>query len=57
MRYVQIRYSGYVLSGNSELQSLTLRGTGSGTQLSHIQSVNSSDDGMEVFGGRITSRT
>ena len=26
MRYVQIRYSGYVLSGNSELQSLTLQG-------------------------------
>ncbi len=26
--YVQIRYSGYVLSGNSELQSLTLRWCG-----------------------------
>lgn len=56
MRYVQIRYSGYVLSGNSELQSLTLQGVGSGTTLSHIQSVNSSDDGMEVFGGRVNMK-
>ncbi len=56
MRYVQIRYSGYVLSGNSELQSLTLQGVGTGTTLSHIQSVNSSDDGIEIFGGRINMK-
>lgn len=51
MRFVQIRYSGFVLSGDSELQSLTTGGTGTGTQLSDIQSVNSSDDGVEFFGG------
>jgi hypothetical protein len=51
MRYVQIRYSGFVLSGNAELQSLTTGGTGTATTLSHIQSVNSSDDGVEFFGG------
>jgi len=51
MRYVQIRYSGFVLSGDSELQSLTTGGTGTGTQLSHIMSHNSSDDGVEFFGG------
>jgi hypothetical protein len=49
--YVQIRYSGYVLSGNSELQSLTLGGVGSGTTIGHFQSHNSSDDGFEIFGG------
>lgn len=49
--YVQIRYSGFVLSGDNELQSLTTGGTGSGTTLNHIQSVNSSDDGVEFFGG------
>jgi hypothetical protein len=54
MSFVQIRYSGFVLSGNSELQSLTLGGTGSGTVLDHIQSVNSSDDAVEAFGGRVT---
>jgi hypothetical protein len=50
--YVQIRYSGYVLSGNSELQSLTLGGVGSGTTIGHFHSHNSSDDGFEIFGGR-----
>lgn len=51
MRYVQIRYSGYVLSANNELQSLTLEGIGSGTTIDHIMSVNSSDDAVEIFGG------
>ena len=51
MSYVQIRYSGFVLSGDSELQSLTTGGTGPDTALSFIQSVNSSDDGVEFFGG------
>ncbi len=30
MSYVQIRYSGFVLSGDNELQALTTGGTGSG---------------------------
>ncbi|RAK52179.1 hypothetical protein [Phenylobacterium deserti] len=51
MSYVQIRYSGYVLGANVELQSLTTEGVGSGTVLDHIMSFNSSDDGSEHFGG------
>lgn len=54
--YVQIRYSGYVLSGNSELQSLTLGGVGTGTKIDHFHSHNSSDDGFEIFGGGPTLR-
>lgn len=53
MDYVQIRYSGYVLSSNNELQSLTTEGIGSGTKLDHIMSFNSSDDGAEFFGGHV----
>lgn len=53
MSYVQIRYSGFVLSGNSELQSLTTGGVGSATVLDHIMSFNSSDDGAEFFGGQV----
>lgn len=56
MSYVQIRYSGYVLGANSELQALTLEGVGSGTTLDHIQMHNSSDDGFEIFGGRAHMR-
>lgn len=51
MRYVQIRYSGFVLGANSELQALTTGGVGTGTTLEYIQSHNSSDDGAEFFGG------
>jgi hypothetical protein len=51
LRYVQIRYSGFVLSGNSELQALTTGGVGSGTSISFVQLHNSSDDGLEFFGG------
>lgn len=53
MQYFQIRYSGFTLTGGSELQSLTTGGIGSGTTIDHWQSVNSSDDGMEFFGGSV----
>ena len=53
MDYVQIRYSGYTLTGGSELQSLTTGGIGSGTSVNHFMSFNSSDDGMEFFGGTV----
>ncbi len=56
MSFVQIRYSGFVLSGNSELQALTTGGTGSGTVLNNIQTHNSSDDAVEFFGGRVNAR-
>lgn len=52
MQYVQIRYSGTEITPNNELQGLTLGGAGSGTVLDHIQIHNSSDDGVEIFGGR-----
>ena len=51
MQYVQIRYTGIAISEGNELQGLTLGGTGSGTTLDHIQSHNSADDGVEIFGG------
>ena len=56
MSYVQIRYSGFVLSANAELQALTTEGIGSGTTLDHIQSHNSSDDGAELFGGVVNMK-
>ncbi len=54
--FMQIRFSGFVLSGNSELQALTTGGTGSATVLDNIQAVNSSDDGMEFFGGIVNAK-
>ncbi|MBB5697762.1 hypothetical protein [Sphingomonas yantingensis] len=56
MRYVQIRYSGTVITPNNELQGLTTGGVGSGTRLEYIQIHNSSDDGIEIFGGTHNAR-
>ncbi|QFT78604.1 hypothetical protein [Erythrobacter sp. THAF29] len=53
MTYNQIRYSGFELQQSNELQSLTTGGTGSGTTLENIMSFNSSDDGVEFFGGSV----
>lgn len=56
LSFVQIRYSGFVLSGSSELQALTTGGTGSGTTINNVMSYNSSDDGVEFFGGLVNVR-
>ena len=56
MSYVQIRYSGFILSNGDELQSLTTGGVGSATQFDHIMSYNSTDDGVEFFGGEVNVR-
>jgi hypothetical protein len=53
MSFVQIRYSGFILGANSELQALTTGAVGSGTVLNNIQAHNSSDDGGEFFGGTV----
>jgi hypothetical protein len=56
MKYVQIRYSGFVLGAGKELQSLTTESIGSGTTIEYLQSHNSSDDGVELFGGAINMK-
>ena len=56
VQYMQIRYSGFAFSGGNELQGLTTGGAGSGTTLEYIQVHNSSDDGIEIFGGTVNAR-
>ena len=51
--YNQIRFSGFELQQSNELQSLTTGGTGSGTVINNLLSFNSSDDGVEFFGGSV----
>lgn len=51
-RFVQIRYTGFSLKEGDELQGLTTGGVGSGTDIQYVQSHNSGDDGIEIFGGR-----
>lgn len=52
-RYVRVSFSGFTISANNELNGITLAGVGSGTTFDHVQVHNSSDDGIEIFGGNV----
>ena len=56
LEYLQVRYSGFKVDTNNELNGITLAGVGSGTIINHVQVHNSSDDGIEWFGGRVNQR-
>lgn len=53
IRYVSIRYGGYGLAANNELNGLGLAGVGRGTAISHVEIVNNLDDGLEIWGGTV----
>ncbi len=51
LRYLQVRYAGYEVLPDNELNGITFGGVGSGTTLEYIQVHNNLDDGIEFFGG------
>lgn len=56
LRYVQVRFPGFEVTPGNELNGITLAGVGSGTFAENLQVHNSSDDGIEWFGGRVNHR-
>ncbi|MBD3300742.1 MAG: hypothetical protein GF347_05320, partial [Candidatus Moranbacteria bacterium] len=56
MTYVSVRYGGYGLLENEEINGLTMGAVGRGTTLHHIEVVNNVDDGFEWFGGTVNSK-
>ncbi|AKJ65469.1 hypothetical protein [Kiritimatiella glycovorans] len=56
MHYVSIRYGGFGLKANEEINGLTMGAVGRGTELDHIEVVNNVDDGFEWFGGTVNSK-
>jgi hypothetical protein len=52
-KYVSIRHCGAELSPGDEIQSLSLGGVGSATDIAYIDVFASSDDGIEIFGGTV----
>lgn len=53
LKYVRIEYAGFAYAPNSELNSLTMGGVGSGTKISHVQCSFGLDDAFEWFGGSV----
>lgn len=56
VRYMQVRYAGFVFAANRELNSFTFAGLGSGTVLEHLQAFRGQDDSFEWFGGTANGR-
>lgn len=53
LKYVRIQHSGFEVLPAKELNGITFAGVGSGTTVEYVQVHNSSDDGMEMFGGTV----
>ncbi|MCG3147970.1 MAG: hypothetical protein PCFJNLEI_01411 [Verrucomicrobiae bacterium] len=56
MKYVSIRYNGFGLAPNNELNGLGLAGVGRETVIDHVESINSKDDGVEIWGGTVNAK-
>ncbi|KDA01973.1 hypothetical protein [Hyphomonas oceanitis] len=56
LRYVSLRFSGFAIGNGNELNGISLGGVGSGTTIDYVQVHNSSDDGIEFFGGTVNAK-
>ena len=56
LRYVRVEFAGFGPAQNQELNSFTLAGVGSGTELDYLQSLAGLDDSFEWFGGAVDAR-
>ncbi|RUO75667.1 hypothetical protein [Pseudidiomarina taiwanensis] len=53
LRYIQVKFAGYEVSLDNELNGITFNTVGSGTTVEYIQVHNNLDDGIEFFGGAV----
>jgi hypothetical protein len=51
IRFASVRYGGFILSPNNEINGLTTGATGRNTYFEFIEVVNNADDDIEHFGG------
>lgn len=56
LKYVRVMHSGFEVLPDNELNGITLAGIGSGTTVDFVQVHNSSDDGIEWFGGKVNAK-
>ncbi len=56
LKYVQIRWAGYAVRPDQELNGFTLLGVGDGTQIDYVEIYEGLDDGIEFFGGTANAR-
>lgn len=56
LKYVQVRYAGFEVLPDNELNGITFAGVGRGTTVEYIQVHNNLDDGVEFFGGTVDAK-
>ena len=56
VKYVSIRFGGYVYTSGKEINGLTMGGVGSGTTIENVEVISNTDDGVEIFGGTVNTK-
>lgn len=56
VKYMSLRFGGYVYAPSKEINGLTMGGVGSGTTIENVEIVGNTDDGMEIFGGTVNTK-
>lgn len=53
LKYVVVKYAGFEIAPDNELNGITFGGVGSGTTVDYVQVHANADDGVEFFGGAV----
>ena len=53
LKYVVVKYAGFEIAPDNELNGITFGGVGSGTEVDYVQVHSNADDGVEFFGGTV----
>ena len=53
INYLVLKYAGFEIAPDNELNGVTFGGVGSGTEVNYLQVHSNADDGVEFFGGNV----
>lgn len=56
LKYVVVKYAGFEIAPDNELNGITFGGVGSATSVDYIQVHSNADDGVEFFGGSVNAK-
>jgi hypothetical protein len=56
LNYLQVKFAGFNITPENELNGIAFQGVGDGTVVDYVHVHNSSDDGVEFFGGTVNAK-
>lgn len=56
LNYLVVKYAGFEIAPDNELNGITFGGVGSGTEIDYLQVHANADDGIEFFGGTVSAK-